>query len=360
MITITDQARTKIQKLVTTKGYAGIRLGVKTTGCSGLAYVLEYVKEYEPDAGTINYAQNDFCVLVDKKHDVYLVGTQVDYVRQGLNEGILNFINNLCQQGIVPRSAIVFQTHHQQWNYDFQHKKIPLTIFFQTGSFLQGNFDSVNIDTDAKFIGCLIGRFTPNRFNLAYQLDCSFPNDNFLIFRPSIDEINIHCSLIDGAYRPEFDWAKSKTFDTDATLGQTGHTTGFLRWQRATKSYHTLWPKFQIECVAETDVFSDSWFTEKTARCLASGKPFVLFSGPSSLKTLQKFGFRTYNDVIDESYDRQLTARSRMTAMLQSLKDLYNDPDRVTKINQLNQIAKYNQVIYDKICRNFRLSTHSA
>ena len=70
MITITDQAQNKIQKLVTTKGYAGIRLGVKTTGCSGLAYVLEYVKAYEPDAATINYAQNNFCVLVDKKHDV--------------------------------------------------------------------------------------------------------------------------------------------------------------------------------------------------------------------------------------------------------------------------------------------------
>jgi len=87
MITITKQAQSKIQKLVATKGYAGIRLGVKTTGCSGLAYVLEYVKQYDPDAATINYAQNDFCVLVDKKHDVYLKGTQVDYVRQGLNEG---------------------------------------------------------------------------------------------------------------------------------------------------------------------------------------------------------------------------------------------------------------------------------
>ena len=87
MITITEQAQSKIQKLVTIKGYAGIKLGVKTTGCSGLAYVLEYVKQYDPDAATINYAQNDFCVLVDKKHDVYLRGTQVDYVRQGLNEG---------------------------------------------------------------------------------------------------------------------------------------------------------------------------------------------------------------------------------------------------------------------------------
>jgi iron-sulfur cluster assembly protein len=87
MITITDQARLKIQKLVAAKGYAGIRLGVKTTGCSGLAYVLEYVKDYTPDDTIINYAQNEFCVIVDKKHDVYLKGIQVDYVRQGLNEG---------------------------------------------------------------------------------------------------------------------------------------------------------------------------------------------------------------------------------------------------------------------------------
>lgn len=87
MISLTDSAKNKIAKLINLKGYAGIRLGVKTTGCSGLAYVLEYVKAYEPDSGTINYAQDDFCVLVDKKHDVYLSGTRIDYVRQGLNEG---------------------------------------------------------------------------------------------------------------------------------------------------------------------------------------------------------------------------------------------------------------------------------
>ena len=87
MISLTDQAKKKIQKLVELKGYAGIRLGVKTTGCSGLAYVLEYVKEYAHNDATINYAHNEFCVLVDKKHDVYLQGTQIDYVRQGLNEG---------------------------------------------------------------------------------------------------------------------------------------------------------------------------------------------------------------------------------------------------------------------------------
>jgi iron-sulfur cluster assembly protein len=87
MISFTDIARNKIQKLVTAKNYAGIRLGVKTTGCSGLAYVLEYVKEYTAEQYVINYAQPEFVVLVDQKDNVYLQNMTVDYVRQGLNEG---------------------------------------------------------------------------------------------------------------------------------------------------------------------------------------------------------------------------------------------------------------------------------
>lgn len=87
MITITDRANAKIAQLVRDKGYAGIRIGVKTTGCSGLAYVLEYVKVYEPEPGTVNYAQKDYVVLVDQRHQVYLEGMTVDWVRQGLNQG---------------------------------------------------------------------------------------------------------------------------------------------------------------------------------------------------------------------------------------------------------------------------------
>lgn len=87
MITITETARNKIQKLLQSNGYVGIRVGVKTTGCSGLAYVLEYVKNYQADTSTVNYAQPDFVVLIDRKHEVYLKGMTVDYVRQGLNEG---------------------------------------------------------------------------------------------------------------------------------------------------------------------------------------------------------------------------------------------------------------------------------
>lgn len=88
MITLTKTADNKIRRLLEKRGGIGIRLGVKTTGCSGLAYVLEYVDAYPPDLDSmINYAQPGFAVLVDKKHEVYLSGMTIDYVRQGLNEG---------------------------------------------------------------------------------------------------------------------------------------------------------------------------------------------------------------------------------------------------------------------------------
>jgi len=93
MITVTDTATKKIKQLLEKRGSGvGIRLGVKTTGCSGLAYTLEYVDKYEAEVGVTNYAQKDFVVLVDAKSLVYLDGLTVDWVRNGLNEGF-EFIN---------------------------------------------------------------------------------------------------------------------------------------------------------------------------------------------------------------------------------------------------------------------------
>jgi iron-sulfur cluster assembly protein len=88
MITVTDTASKKIKQLLAKRGKGvGIRLGVKTTGCSGLAYTLEYVDSYEAEIGITNYAQPDFAVLVDAKALPYLNGLTVDWVRNGLNEG---------------------------------------------------------------------------------------------------------------------------------------------------------------------------------------------------------------------------------------------------------------------------------
>ena len=88
MITLTDKASNKIKQTLAKRGKGlGIRIAVKTTGCSGLAYVLEYVDTHEPEIGVVNFIQKDFIVLVDEKSLVYLNGMNIDYVRNGLNEG---------------------------------------------------------------------------------------------------------------------------------------------------------------------------------------------------------------------------------------------------------------------------------
>ena len=88
MITITEKAYDRVNTQLKKRGKGvGIRLGVRTNGCSGLAYTMEYVDTYNVEVGVINYSQKDFVVLVDLKSDVYLKGLTMDWVRNGLNEG---------------------------------------------------------------------------------------------------------------------------------------------------------------------------------------------------------------------------------------------------------------------------------
>jgi iron-sulfur cluster assembly protein len=86
MITVTDVAARKIAQTLNKRGRgAGIRIGVRTTGCSGLAYVLEYVDNPLPEDQQIDC--NGCILFVDPKSCPYLQGMTIDYVRQGLNEG---------------------------------------------------------------------------------------------------------------------------------------------------------------------------------------------------------------------------------------------------------------------------------
>jgi iron-sulfur cluster assembly protein len=88
MITVTETASKRIEQNLERRGIGvGIRIGVRTTGCSGMAYVLEYVDSPPVTRDWFRYESNGATVYVNGKDLVYVDGMEVDYVRQGLNEG---------------------------------------------------------------------------------------------------------------------------------------------------------------------------------------------------------------------------------------------------------------------------------
>lgn len=92
-IRFTDKAKQKIQNNLTKRGKGkGVKVGVRTTGCSGLAYTLEYVDNLDEKELYWLGGDQDVMIVATKKDFVYLEGMTIDYVRQGLNEGF-EFIN---------------------------------------------------------------------------------------------------------------------------------------------------------------------------------------------------------------------------------------------------------------------------
>jgi iron-sulfur cluster assembly protein len=85
-ITMSEAAADRVKQFMHNRGKGvGVRLGVKTSGCSGLAYVLEFVDDLNDD--DVVFEDRDVKVIIDQKSLVYLDGTELGYGKEGLNEG---------------------------------------------------------------------------------------------------------------------------------------------------------------------------------------------------------------------------------------------------------------------------------
>jgi iron-sulfur cluster assembly protein len=85
-ITLTESAANRVQAFLQNRGKGiGLRLGVKTSGCSGMAYIMEFADEIQPEDKV--FEDRGVKVIIDAKSLFYLDGTEVDYTKEGLNEG---------------------------------------------------------------------------------------------------------------------------------------------------------------------------------------------------------------------------------------------------------------------------------
>lgn len=85
-MTITPAAAERIKSFLASRGKGlGLRIGLKTSGCSGMAYILEFVDDLNDDDEL--YAIDGVNLIIDAKSLVYLQGIELDFVKEGLNEG---------------------------------------------------------------------------------------------------------------------------------------------------------------------------------------------------------------------------------------------------------------------------------
>ena len=85
-ITLSENAARHVSNFIAKRGKGlGVRLGVKTSGCSGMAYKLEFVDVANED--DIAFESFGVKVFTDAKSLAYLDGTELDYTKEGLNEG---------------------------------------------------------------------------------------------------------------------------------------------------------------------------------------------------------------------------------------------------------------------------------
>ena len=88
MVTLTELAAKHALRNLEKRGRGiGLTIGVKTTGCSGLAYVLEYIDTAPITRDWMKYTSHGVTVWVNGKDSIYLDGLEVDWKKEGLNEG---------------------------------------------------------------------------------------------------------------------------------------------------------------------------------------------------------------------------------------------------------------------------------
>jgi len=257
--------------------------------------------------------------------------------------GFLEFLETICEIFNIDKKSVVINTHNPQLTEPFTFKFKTLAVFISANRMIPAIEKDI---TQARFVGTIIGRFTPTRMRLAYELDQAFPNDNFTIFQSR--HWWYHEPFI-SLYPKEQAWFANKKFDSDLVSSA---RSGRIPPDDAFHSYPNCWNQYQIEIVCETDPFGDFWFTEKLAKPLSTGKPFLLVSGLGSLARLREMGIETFSSVIDESYDQAPTPTKRICAIVNSLQMLYNDTTRSEKIAQMYRIAERNQEHYKKYAKS--------
>ena len=301
--------------------------------CKFRFYFDYYLRELIQDVLTNQYQQQIIIVNADDGENLKLMG-------------FFDFLSDQCKHLRIDTKKVVIKSAATDVPAWFTLVDTKKSIFTQSKSYI-GTLKLKEPNT--RFIGCTTGRFSPTRLRLLYELDRAFGNDAYLIAQFAKEQFGNYYKLHNVVEHDNLiEWCKNYAFQQDQNFQNLNLGDSIYRWNNSLQSYHHIQHFFQIEVVIETDPFSNWWATEKIARCLIVGKPFVLFSGQHSMRQLREWGFSTFESLIDEGYDQQPNPALRTKHIIRSLNELYNSSNRLETIRKMYELANQNIEHYNK------------
>jgi hypothetical protein len=206
---------------------------------------------------------------------------------------------------------------------------------------------------DAKLFGGFYGRFTPHRFLMAYFLETMVADQSVVKFHPSVKWAEYEFESVRKYYDKEFAWLhqRSQQKITEITPGYNGR----IDMHVALQEYHRIFAQCHMEIVLETNHYDNGWFSEKTTRCLISGKPFILMGVQGQLDHLRRIGFQTFDPWINESYDQESNPELRFDKIQDEIQRIValNADQQAELVREIDQIAAWNQRNYKRLVTEY-------
>lgn len=199
-------------------------------------------------------------------------------------------------------------------------------------------------DANPKLFGALFGRCSFPRLDLARYLDTVYHDRSLITFHTTPAHVKDCTWGLETVFSQHIDWFKTWTNANSNLIRENDH--GIINFPTNVREWPALWGKYYIEIVVETDYHTTWDWTEKTWKCLASGKPFIMMSGPGSLQEMRRLGFQTFHPWINECYDQELNAWKRLDLIKQEIARLADleRSELETTLAAVQEVSAHNKI----------------
>lgn len=288
---------------------------------------------------------------------------QLDMGAEGASLNRLGITKAVLDTGIDPKSVTVIN-----WSNSVEYTPFCLELHHHRAShfFWHHQLHTVRLPPSdvppTALFGLFVGRRSPARCKILYDVYNTYPDSCTSLMRTEHTRSWRNTSVVSA--ETVNDWVVDSEMDSFTAWWQNPPVVSIDdcsisdQYSGECDTNRNLllhYYKFAMEIVCETYCYGNTFFpTEKTVRPIAAGKPFVLFGPVDFLKRLRDYGFRTFGEFWDESYD-QLEGAERWAEMQQVLAHIRDQYSKDNKfVAKLNNITAYNRKILQQVVEKYQ------